>query len=115
MLNNNDFNGNGQVSYATFLLTKNGKKKELGFQGKTARTLLALLKAKNEGVRTLEAFEMGIHRFSGFICVLRHEYDINIITLREPYLKSWQGRYVLVDMVEIGKVFGSKNKEVFND
>ncbi len=113
MLNNNYSNGNRKI-YATFLLTKNNKKKELGLNGQNAKTLLTLLRTKNNGISTFEGFGFGLPRLSGYICVLRHEYNINIITIREEHIGGWHGRYVLVDMVEIGKVFGSKTQGGFN-
>lgn len=105
MVNNNYYNGNSKKIYATFLLTKNGKKKEIGLNGQNAKTLLTLLRAKNNGISTFEGFGLGLPRLSGYICVLRHDYDINIITIREEHIGGWHGRYVLVDMVEVGKVF----------
>ncbi len=111
MLNNINSNNNNQVSYATFLLTKNNKKKELGFKGKTARALLSLVNAKNKGITTFDGFTMDLHRMSEFVRIFRHEHNINIITMREQLPNSWRGRYVLADMVEIGKVFEFKTKQ----
>ncbi len=110
MLNNINSNNNTKVSYATFLLTKNNKKKELGFKGKTARALLSLVNAQNKGITTFDGFKMDLHRMSEFVRIFRHEHNINIITMREPL-----GRYVLVDMVEVGKVFVSKVQGEAND
>jgi hypothetical protein len=97
-------NGNGKL-YAGFVLTKNNRKKEIGLNGQNAKALLSLIKSKH-GISTYEGYASGLPRLSWYVCVLRHEYDINIITMREEHVGGWHGRYVLLDKVEVAKVWG---------
>jgi len=99
-------NGNKKI-YASFLLTKQNRKKEIGLNGQNAKTLLTLIKSKH-GLSTYDGYGSGLPRLSWYVCVLRHNYDINIITIREEHLGGWHGRYVLLDRVEVGKVWGGQ-------
>lgn len=103
-LKSNQPNGNKNV-YAGFVLTKNNRKKEIGLNGQNARTLLTLIKVKQRGFRTYEGYTSDLPRLSWYICVLRHDYGINIITIREGERRT--ARYVLLDRVEVAKVWGN--------
>lgn len=102
MLKNPSPKGNRKI-YANFLLTQNNRKKEIGLNGQNAKTLLTLIKAR-KGLGTYEGIDSGLGRLSGYVCVLRHEFGINIKTIREGERRI--GRYFLMDQVEVGKIYG---------
>ena len=111
MLNNNLSNGNGKL-FAKLLLIKDSQKKIMYLNGKNASTIVALKKAKNQGLRTLEAIALGLPRISSYVHLLRHEDNINILTIRESNRK---GRYILIDRIEILKTNDANFDEVIND
>lgn len=103
-LNSNCKNGNKKL-YASFVLTKKNRKIEIGLNGQNAKTLLTLINSKY-GITTYEGYASGLPRLSWYICVLRHEYNINIVTIREENVSGgWHGRYALVDRVEVAKIW----------
>lgn len=79
-------------------------------QGKTARTLLALIKASNRGITALELSNTWAVRLSAYIFNLRRNNGLDIETLEEPHPDGWHGRYVLKTPVKTLKVF-VKNKK----
>lgn len=100
----NSRNGNKKI-YASFLLTQNNRKKEIGLNGQNAKTLLTLIKTR-KGLGTYEGIDSGLGRISWYVCVLRHEFGINIKTIREGERRT--GRYFLMDQVEVGKIYGAQ-------
>jgi hypothetical protein len=68
-------------------------------RGQTARTLLALHKAGQEGVTAQEVSSWAL-RLAAYVLELRKR-DLKIQTIRESHPGGWHGRYVLHTSVEI--------------
>lgn len=77
----------------------------INLDGQCLRTLIALKKAGKKGITSFQAGKLKLLRLSSYIHILRHQHNIDIITIREG--KSRTARYVLIDPVEIlqGSVF----------
>lgn len=102
MIKNNSDKGNKKF-FAKFLITKNNKERTLHLENQNAKTLISLIRATSKGITTFQINKLKLLRLSSYIHILRHEHNINIITIREG--KSRTARYVLIDQVEIVKVF----------
>ncbi len=98
MIKNNSNNGNLKIS-AKFALIKNNQQKTIYLKNQNARTLISLIRTKSKGITTFQINELKLLRLSSYIHILRHQHNINIITIREG--KSRTARYVLIDLVEI--------------
>jgi len=85
---------------ATFSLQKSSATKTITLKGQTAKTLIALIKAKQKGCTALEISSWAL-RLSGYIHILRTKYCLNIITKKEPHNGGFHGRYFLLDEVDI--------------
>lgn len=70
-------------------------------KGKLAKTLKALIEAKQKGVTSLELSNTWAFRTSAYIHDLRHDYGLDIEMIREPHQDGWHGRYILRTSVEI--------------
>ena len=97
-INSKSNNGNRKI-FAKFILVKNNQQKTIYLEGQNAKTLIALKQAKSKGITTFQANELKLLRLSSYIHILRHQHNINIITIREG--KSRTARYVLIDLVEL--------------
>jgi len=97
-INSKSNNGNRKI-FAKFILVKNNQQKTIHLEGQNAKTLIALKQAKSKGITTFQANELKLLRLSSYIHILRHQHNINIITIREG--KSRTARYVLIDLVEL--------------
>ncbi|WP_411290783.1 hypothetical protein [Sphingorhabdus sp.] len=58
------------------------------------RALAALISAGSKGVTALELSSWA-YRLGAYVHTLRHDYGLEIETLREPHDGGWHGRYVL--------------------
>jgi hypothetical protein len=63
--------------------------------GRNAQALKALVVAGQRGIITLELSNTWALRLGAYIHQLRHDYGLDIETLREPHDGGWHGRYVL--------------------
>jgi hypothetical protein len=99
-------NTNNKITNAKILLVKDNKKKVIYLKGRKAQTILSLKKVKKNGLPTIDAINSELPRISDYIFHLRHDYGLNILTIREG--ENRKGRYVLLDNVEI--LESSKNR-----
>jgi len=99
MIKFNSHNRNKKLT-ATFSLQKSGTTKTIALKGQTAKTLIALIKAKQKGCTALEISIWAL-RLSGYIHILRTKYCLNILTKKEPHDGGSHGRYFLLDEVDI--------------
>jgi hypothetical protein len=79
---------------------ENGHVRLISVSGQTARALVALVEAGNDG-RTAAEVSNWAYRFSAYCHELRHRYGLEIRTDRETHPFGWHGRHVLVTPVEI--------------
>ncbi len=70
-------------------------------RGKPARVLKALVFNGSKGVTALELSNTWAVRLSEYISVLRHDYGLEIETVKESHYDGWHGRYMLHSYVEI--------------
>lgn len=68
-------------------------------KGQVARTLAALIAAKANGITALE-MSTWAYRLGAYVHNLRHDYNLDIATLREEHPGGWHARYVLHTPVE---------------
>ncbi len=99
ILKSNSNNRNKKLT-ATFSLQNSGATKTITLKGQTAKTLIALIKAKQKGCTALEISSWAL-RLSGYIHILRTKYRLNIVTKKEPHDGGSHGRYFLLDEVDI--------------
>lgn len=78
----------------------NGTTRTFEACGRVAQTIVALDAAKARGVTAAE-LSCWAYRLGAYVHLLRHDYGLEIITLREEHDGGWHGRYVLVTPVEI--------------
>lgn len=69
-------------------------------KGQCTRTLHALIHAREKGITALEMSSWA-YRLGAYIHVLRHDYGLEIETLKEQHPGGWHARYVLHTHVEI--------------
>lgn len=62
--------------------------------GRPAQTLEALIESNTAGITALEMSSWAF-RLGAYVHILRHDYGLNIETLREPHDGGWHARYVL--------------------
>lgn len=70
-------------------------------KGRPAQTLLELIKSGNKGITALEMSNTWALRLSAYVFNLRHDYALDIETLREEHGGGWHARYVLHTGVDI--------------
>ena len=66
----------------------------INVKGKPARVLDALVKGR-AGITALELSNTWALRLSEYISVLRHQYGLDIETVKELHHDGWHGRYIL--------------------
>lgn len=77
------------------------KPKEIHITARTtARTLLALSLAGTQGVTALEISSWAF-RLGAYVYTLKHQYGLDIQTIREAHPHGWHGRYILHTPVEV--------------
>jgi hypothetical protein len=106
MINNKLPNFNKKLT-ATFRLYKKDYEKDFVLTGQNAKTLIALIEAKERGTTALEISCWAL-RLSAYIFCLRKDYSLSISTITEPHEGGNHGRYILHDYVEILEVFDPK-------
>lgn len=72
----------------------------------TARALLALVEAGEDGVTALEVSGWA-YRFAAYCWELRHRHGLEIVTMAEKHSGGWHGRHVLRTPVEIISIDGA--------
>lgn len=98
MLKNNSSKGNERI-FAKFVVTKNDHQNPLYLEGQNARTVIALIKAGGLGITSIQSHDLKLLRLSSYVHILRHEHQINILTIREGERRV--ARYVLMSAVEL--------------
>lgn len=68
--------------------------------GRVAQTIVALVAAKAKGITAAE-MSCWAYRLGAYVHILRHDYGLDIVTLREEHDGGFHGRYVLITPVEI--------------
>ncbi len=89
--------GNLKVTARTW---DDGKARTFEVRGQTARALIALHEAGNQGC-TAQDVSSWAYRFAAYCWELRHRYRLDIRTDREEHPGGWHGRHVLVSAVQI--------------
>lgn len=69
-------------------------------QGQTAKALMALVDAGDNGLTAQEAAGWA-YRLSAYCFDLRHKHGLVIDTKREPHPHGWHGRHILRSTVQI--------------
>lgn len=100
MLKNNSPKGNKRI-FAKFVVTKNDQQNSLYLEGQNARTIIALKEAGGQGITSIQSHDLKLLHLSSYVHILRHEHQINILTIREGERRV--ARYVLMDAVELLK------------
>lgn len=100
MLKNNSSKGNERI-FAKFVVTKNDQQNPLYLEGQNARALIALIKAGGRGITSIQSHDLKLLRLSSYVHILRHEHEVNILTIREGERRV--ARYVLMNAVELLK------------
>lgn len=93
----------------TFAVTENSRDIEYQVRGKTARTLIALIEAKGEGVTGQETsltFPLATH-----VLELQRHYGLSIRAEQEEHPHGWHARYVLETPVRILRTESEKEKQ----
>lgn len=85
-----------------YVLTCEGPAGLFRVTGQDAKALRALITAEANGVTALEVSSWA-YRLGAYVHRLRHDYGLDIETLREPHGNpgDWHGRYVLHSPVRI--------------
>ncbi len=85
-----------------YVLTCDGPAGRFRVTGQDAKALRALVVAGARGVTALEVSSWA-YRLGAYVHRLRHDYGLDIETLREPHGNpgDWHGRYVLHSPVRI--------------
>ncbi len=65
-----------------------------------ARTIAALASKGQHGVTALEMSSWAF-RLGAYIHILKRDYGLDIVTLREEHPHGWHGRYVLHTPIEV--------------
>lgn len=100
IIRNNNKNAK-QKPRTIFLVKKNNEKTtRIVLCGQDAKTLLALIRAGNEGRTSLEVSSWAF-AMSSYISNLRNRHGLNIKTVMEAHDKGSHARYFLQDNVEI--------------
>lgn len=68
--------------------------------GRCAQTLWHLVKAGEKGITAAEVSSWAL-RLGAYVHILRHDYGLHIVTIREPHDGGYHGRYILLSAVEI--------------
>lgn len=79
-------------------------------KGKTAKTLLALVKSQGKGITALELSNTWAVRLSAYIYNLRHKNGLEIRMYKESHPDGWHGRYILRTPIKI--IEHSKNNKI---
>ena len=79
---------------------KRGEEKTYFAKGRVGQSLIWLLHKGRDGVTAQEISSWAL-RLGAYVFLLRHDYNLNIITIREPHDGGYHARYVLKDDVEI--------------
>jgi hypothetical protein len=82
----------------------NGERHQYLVRGRIAQTLYHLVQASERGITALEVSTWAL-RLAAYVCILRHDYGLDIVTLREPHEGGSHARYVLHTPVEILELF----------
>lgn len=92
------------------IYTEDGER-TVELSGRNAQTLQALI---TSGVNGITALEMSCwaYRLAAYIHILKHQYGLDITTLREPHEGGHHGRYILHSAVEILEVYDSEAQPV---
>ena len=67
--------------------------REIKVSGQTKRALVALVKAGPAGCTAAEVSSWAL-RFAAYCFNLRHDWSLEIVTLRERHPGGWHGRHV---------------------
>ena len=113
MININKANGNKKIR-GRFKLNDNGKETHFGLSGQQAKSLNALIQAKEKGITALEV-SCWAYRLAAYIHILRTEYNLDISTRREAHEGGHHGRYFLHSKVEILGIINPFEEGVKND
>jgi hypothetical protein len=100
MLKNNSPKGNKRI-FSKFVVTKNDQQKLLYLEGQNAHTLTALMRTGGQGITSIQSHDLKLLRLSSYVHILRHEHEVNILTIREGERRV--ARYVLMNAVELLK------------
>lgn len=73
----------------------------LTLNGKTARTLRALVDKGVAGITALEMSNTWALRIADYVHTLRHTHNISILMVKEPHEGGWHARYVLQSNVTL--------------
>ena len=106
-------NINKKIS-AKFKLIKNDQEIYSTLIGQQAKTLIALIEAKENGITALSISSWAL-RLASYIHILRSKYNLDISTINEPHEGGNHGKYHLHNQIEIlettkpSKSTGEKN------
>lgn len=85
------------------LFKKQGDEHPRFVKGRNAQALVWLVHKGQGGVTAAEVSSWAL-RLGAYIFILRHGYELNIATIREPHDGGNHGRYVLQDEVIIEQI-----------
>lgn len=91
------------------IFKKQGEERTHFVKGRNAQALLWLIYKAEGGVTALEVSSWAL-RLGAYVFVLRHDYGLSIITVREPHDGGNHGRYVLKDVLEVIEIISQLEK-----
>src|SRR4051812_25554601 len=85
------------------IFRKQGQEQTYFAKGRNAQALLWLQHREKNGVTAAEVSSWAL-RLGAYVFVLRHNYGLPIITIREPHEGGNHARYVLREPIEISNI-----------
>lgn len=101
----NSINDIGKKANIKFILHSDNGDIVMKANGRQGQTLYWLCKTQNKGITALEMGTWAI-RLAVYIYALRHRFNINITTIKEPQSDGLgtYGRYILQDKITITEI-----------